>query len=392
MKKFLNIFIFLILFFVGQIGFSEQYKVIVIPDNVFTQTVDYVVYTDAAGLIATDVINYINSTDNFYAPTVGYVKKVLNSDTRTKIIAKQALKDFKTGYNIDFEAFKQLGRKFNTQYILLITSNIDNHNYMLRRTVWDFLNIPGATVVDPAYRISTETFLLDLKSSRIVCQYNYQKLLSSREGRIIANTFSPVPEQLEKIKNYSNGFLAPQIAQEVQTHIDTSIIIATRGKLIRPEVLTWDKGKAEVKKLGRKATEYSYQGTDIGLYKGQQNAIKAGKATARATRNAKKNIKQKWAEKREWMKEKRIQRQELNRQKKLLKETVKKNKVNPIEPAIQEESQNLPQNQNIENNVEIVPKNNLDELIEEKVQNTIQEIPFAPQKPRLRGETMINDI
>ena len=66
---------------------------------------------------------------------------------------------FKTSYNVDYTQLKKISNQ--ARYALLITSSIDSENYILRRTFWDFLNIAGATVIDPAYKISTYAVLVD---------------------------------------------------------------------------------------------------------------------------------------------------------------------------------------------------------------------------------------
>ena len=101
---------------------------------------------------------------------------------------------------------------------MLITSHIDAENYILRRTVWDFLNIAGATVVDPAYKISTYAVLVDAENSAKLWSDTYYKTISVCENRIITRGASPQTEQLQKIKDYSR-YLSPQIAQNVQLKV-----------------------------------------------------------------------------------------------------------------------------------------------------------------------------
>ena len=101
---------------------------------------------------------------------------------------------------------------------LLITSAIDSENYILRRTFWDFLNIPGATVVDPAYKISTYAVLVDTKNNTVLWSNTFYKTISVVENRIITRGPSPQTEQLQKIRDYSR-MLCPEIAQNVQLKV-----------------------------------------------------------------------------------------------------------------------------------------------------------------------------
>ena len=132
--------------------------------------------------------------------------------------AKELTKRFKTSYNIDYVTLKKLAQKSDAKYVLLITSNIDAENYILRRTFWDFLNIPGASVIDPAYKISTYAVLVDAENNNKLWADTFYKTISVVENRIITRGYSPQTEQLQKIKDYSR-LICPQIAQSVQARV-----------------------------------------------------------------------------------------------------------------------------------------------------------------------------
>lgn len=206
----------LILFFAVQPCLAKDLKVLVLPDTLINSQLDYFVYPEASELITNDVVNYLNLAPGLNSLTVSFVKQSFEKDLKTKKLVQKTLLNFKNNYNIDFEALKQINSKFDADLILLVTTNLDTQNYFLRRTLWDLLNIPGATVVDPALKLSTQVYLINPIVSTILWQENYQKLISSRENRIIATNYSPQTEQIERIKIYSTKFLAPQITQEIQ--------------------------------------------------------------------------------------------------------------------------------------------------------------------------------
>jgi len=205
-----------ILFFAVQPCLAKDMKVLVLPDTLVNKEVNSFVYPEASELITNDVINYLNIAPGLNSPTVSFVKQTFEKDLKTQKLAQKTLLNLKNNYNIDFEALKQINTKFKADLILLVTANLDTQNYFLRRTLWDLLNIPGATVVDPALRVSTQVYLINPSNNTILWQENYQKLISSRENRIIAANYSPQTEQIERIKIYSTKFLAPQITQGVQ--------------------------------------------------------------------------------------------------------------------------------------------------------------------------------
>ena len=151
-----------IVLFFAPFVLAEQYKVLVIPDNIVTENeaLDSYIFNASAEFFAGEVANILNQTDYIKVPTVSEERKLLKSNPYTMISAKNLTGRFRTSYTIDYVALKKIASKSQARYALLITSAVDSENYILRRTFWDFLNIPGATVVDPAYKISTYILII----------------------------------------------------------------------------------------------------------------------------------------------------------------------------------------------------------------------------------------
>lgn len=206
---------------------AEDCKVLVIPDNIVTENlaVDSFIYNASAEFFADDVINLLNKSDFIVAPTVSETRELYKQDPSSMISAKNLTNKFRTTYNIDYATLKKLANKNNSKYALLMTSYIDAENYILRRTFWDFLNIPGASVIDPAYKISTYAVLVDTEKSSKLWADTFYKTISVCENRIITRGASPQTEQLQKIKDYSK-YISPQIAQSVQQNVLTPEMLA----------------------------------------------------------------------------------------------------------------------------------------------------------------------
>ncbi len=200
--------------------FAEDYKVLVIPDNIVTENIaiDSFIYNASAEFFADEVINLLNGTVYINAPTVSEIRDSYKQDPSAMISAKSLTNKFRTSYNVDYVTLKKLANKSDSRYVLLMTSYIDAENYILRRTPWDVLNIPGASVVDPAYKISTYAVLVDTEKNVKLWSDTYYKTISVCENRIITRGASPQTEQLSKIKDYSR-YVCPQIAQNVQQKV-----------------------------------------------------------------------------------------------------------------------------------------------------------------------------
>ena len=215
-------------------AYAENFKLLVIPDNIATETVavDSYIYNASSEFFADEIVKLLNTTDYIKAPTVSEIRYGLKQDASAMITAKNATAKFKTTYNIDYVALKKMAPKTNSRYALLITSYIDSENYILRRTLWDFLNIPGATVIDPAYKISTYAVLVDTQNNAKLWADTYYKTISVCENRIITRGPSPQTEQLQKIKDYSNE-ICPKIVQNVQKNMLPEDIYAKESTQVK---------------------------------------------------------------------------------------------------------------------------------------------------------------
>lgn len=233
MKRIIKLFlVVLFVLFTAQASHAENYRVLVLPDNIQFDSTNYLVYPDSSVMFASDTINEIKKDGRIQTVSMTEIRDTLRKNTKLSLLTKTALKEFKYNYNIPFVDFKAIGECFSTNKILVITSQTDVQNYFLRRTLWDFLNIPGATVIDPAYKLSTYAALIDVDKEQVLWQNTYYKKISSWESRMIAQNFAPATEQLEKVKFYSTYLLSPHIAKMVETSILPPPILIPDGNIV----------------------------------------------------------------------------------------------------------------------------------------------------------------
>lgn len=219
----------------------EQYKLIVLPDNIVTEdaALDSYIYNQTSEFFSNEVINLLNKTDYITTPTVSDERKLLKSKPAYMIPARELTNRYKTSYNIDFPKLKKVASANNYRYALLLTSTLDAENYVMRRTLWDFLNIPGASVIDPAYKISTYAVLVDTTNNAILWSKTFYKTISVVEGRILTRGPSPQTEQLQKIRDYSR-MLCPEIAENVQVSLLTDAEYAKESYKIYYDMADFD--------------------------------------------------------------------------------------------------------------------------------------------------------
>lgn len=233
MRDFYKLLVVGIVMFLAPVVNAESFKVLVIPDNIVTENValDSYIYDATSEFFADEVVTLLNQTDYINAPSVSETRALIKKDPSSMIAAKNVTSRYRTSYNVDYVTLKKLAVKANTRYVLLLTSFIDSENYILRRTFWDFLNIPGATVVDPAYKISTYAVLVDTSTNKKLWSDTFYKTISVCENRIITRGSSPQSEQLQKIKDYSR-VLCPEIAQNVQLKVLPASVYEKESKQI----------------------------------------------------------------------------------------------------------------------------------------------------------------
>lgn len=297
MKKFISLILFLFLICSGRC-WATQYNVLVLPTSIFNDPVDYMIFTKSADIIATDIINIYNSHPQMSAVQLYQIKNSINNP-QNKYFKREVVKllhDYDVNYTINFNTVQKLASRFKTKQVLLISCQMDAQNYITRRTLWDLLNIPGATVIDPAYRLTTQITLIDANNQIILWQENYHKLISSRESRIMAQAYSPSSEQLEKVKRYSTKFLSPQVVQETQLalmKIDQYQDLNLRPNIVKPTAVSIDKFKIDGRRASVRSTRYVKAETK----KAARNIAKETKALNAKAKSNIKDFKDSQAEK-----------------------------------------------------------------------------------------------
>lgn len=232
MKKILKLVLIIgIVFLTAPVCSAKEYKVLVLPDNLQFESTNYYVYPDTSVLFASEVIDYLNHSGKVQTVSMAEVRKNFRSNLRLSLLAKNTLKEFKYNYNISFVDLRSIARAFSVDKVLIVTSTTDVQNYFLRRTVWDFLNVPGCTVIDPVYKLNTFAALVDVEEEKILWQQTYKKNIGSMESRIIGSTFAPATEQLDKLKMYSS-YLSPSIARNVENGIIPPPVLSVDSEIL----------------------------------------------------------------------------------------------------------------------------------------------------------------
>ena len=380
--------------FMGTSVFAVE-NILVIPDNIVAKkSIQTIIYEDCAEFFAAEVINSLNKTPYIKAPTVTAVREKIKSNTRLTQSTDSAMKEFREGYNINYLNVKKLAQIFGVKKVMLITSSVDSRNYMVRRTVWDFLNIPGAAVVDPALKISTYAVLIDVNNDTAVWSNTYYKTISVVETRMVPLDYVQNTQQLEKIRDYSHS-LAPNIAKNIQLSILPPSITSNRDNLIDDGFSVYDNELTKKYRKYKKNT--SARCEEIKDNHNKRKEIRAEKRALKEAAQPKMTKQEKAEQKRVERQQKREDRADARFLKKVEKEkykTEQKLKKEELKRKIQESNQQTIEEYYNKNADEVIKVKTNEPSLKDVIKDDAPE--YIPVKPRLRDgfnslET-INDL
>lgn len=202
----------------------------VLSNNLYAIKTQYYIYPETAEMIASDIVNYLNKSK--------VVKAAMISDSKDKIQKTKFVNDslncideYRFNYTIDWKTFRKMSAVLKTDTILLVTSDLDIESQFLKGTVWNFLNFPGEDVVHPTYIITTQMTLVDPVSEVILWQNNFKKNVRAKNFDLVYPRFSPVDNQLSKLKNYSE-----KLASEVGPVVEHQIVYRNTDPDLIPEL------------------------------------------------------------------------------------------------------------------------------------------------------------
>ena len=208
MKIFSKILLIFALF-IGNAAFSEQYKVLVLPVDIFTVCENYYCFEEPSTIIANDTINYLNKNGRITALNLYDVRNQLNGNPQLKNAATYSLNKYKNSNSIDFASLKKLSDGFDAKSILLISSQVG------KRSIWEVLEVSSVFEAVNQYSLDTNAVLLDNVNDIVMWSGKYTRNLGDSESRYWAKSASQAVSQYEKIKCYSKDIISTSIAQNI---------------------------------------------------------------------------------------------------------------------------------------------------------------------------------
>ena len=186
-------------------------NVLVLPADLFQTKENYYSFDEVSEIVANDIIKDFNKPNS-------QIKAYDLYDIRAKFAnntqVKNALAQYKNN-SIDYGAFKNIGKDFGCNYILLINSAVTTNKNSLRRNLWEVLEISTDFDIIYPFRLGTSIVLLDSANELAIWSNNYSTKLGANSNEFSAKNFAQANAEYEKIKLYSQTVVAPSATQNI---------------------------------------------------------------------------------------------------------------------------------------------------------------------------------
>lgn len=216
------------MFAVVQTSFANETKkdmkyVLVLSDRVEQANTKYFIYPQVSEMIASDIINRLNTDGDVKAPLLSDIRAELR--TPDLIRASYSLLDnYRTTYDINYSALRKIAKHFDVNNVLLVTGSMDTTSDFLKPTWWAFLNVPGENVVKSEFKLYTYVALVDLNSETITWQNVYERNLEAPEFGMANLNYSPDAKQMTRVK-VGSQLIAKDIAFRVESVLTPDAVV-----------------------------------------------------------------------------------------------------------------------------------------------------------------------
>lgn len=206
---------------------AETYNILTLPTDLLSKKENYYNFDEMSEIIASDIIVNLNNTSGkIKSPTIYNVKTKLNQNQDLKQQTENALKKYKESKYIDYQTFKQISKKFESKYILIVSSYTTTNKNSITRGVWETLEIASNFEIIYPFRLETTVVLIDTENEIVMWSNSYSTKLGTNENLFQAANYTQAHDWLEKMKLYSNTIAAPSTSQ--------NIVLRFYPKAIRP--------------------------------------------------------------------------------------------------------------------------------------------------------------
>lgn len=213
MKIFVKLLILFCLSFGNLFANAETIKILVLPVDLFSVCQNYYCFEEPSEIFANDIIEKFNYSNKIETVDLYKIRKNITENVSLKSAFNEVSNKYKKDNQIDFKNLKNISQHFETNFVLIISSSINQNN--LNRNLWEVLEVSSAFEIYKNYNLTTNPVLIDCGNDLILWSSKYERSLSDNEKRFWARDIASAVSQLEKIKNYSKKYLSPVVVANV---------------------------------------------------------------------------------------------------------------------------------------------------------------------------------
>lgn len=215
MKNFLRCVILFLCLMISSAVNAVTFNVVVVPADLFKVCENYYCFPEVSEIVSNDLIGYFNSSDKIESPSIYDIRQKLAQNPSLKSSVKSSLDKFNSRGNVDFQTMRQLARLFNANSVLLVSNSVVTEDSLMKRTVWEILELSSNLNISYPYTMHTDAVLLDTVNDLVMWRGGYIKKLNATDGSFTAEKASESYAKYGYMQAYSHDILGKTIAQNV---------------------------------------------------------------------------------------------------------------------------------------------------------------------------------
>lgn len=208
--------IFLFIFFISaQAAHALSFNVVVLPADLMNVCENYYCYPEVSEIVANDLIKYFNHSGKVDSPALAEVRKRLAANPSLRQPLQNALNKYKNNSEINFSVYKKIANLFSAKSVLIVSNSVNVENALIKRNVWEMLELSTNMDISYPYFMETDAVLLDTVNDLVMWSGNYSKKISDSSGNFSAPKSSQSYSKLGFIEFYSKDIVSKTIAENV---------------------------------------------------------------------------------------------------------------------------------------------------------------------------------
>ena len=213
MKFIIKLFLFLVML-IPQAAEAITFNVVVLPVDILNVCNNYYCFPEASEVLAQDIIQNFNKTNKVKSPDLYEIRAALAANDDLYDTTAAVVRKFDYNNNIDYAGLKKIAKSFDAKSVLLVSSVVVTNKNLIKRSIWEVLEISSAFDIEQSYTLESGAVLLDNVNDIVMWNGSYKRILGKNSG-FIARNASQANSKLDALRMYFSDMVAQDITQNV---------------------------------------------------------------------------------------------------------------------------------------------------------------------------------